>query len=77
MVARIEQQEQPVLEYLASLGLVLNAHVTLEGIAPFGGVVTVRVGEPGSERTQAIGGELADRILIAPLDQEAAPVGAS
>ncbi len=76
-VARIEQQEQPVLEYLASLGLVLNAHVTLEAIAPFGGVVTVRVGEPGSERNQAVGEELADRILIAPLSQGAAAVGTS
>lgn len=71
VVARIEQQEQPLLEYLASLGLILGAPVTLVSIAPFGGVVTVRIGEPGAEHTHAIGGELADRILVTPLDREA------
>ncbi|MBV9282573.1 MAG: metal-dependent transcriptional regulator [Chloroflexi bacterium] len=64
-VARLEQQERPVLEYLASLGLVLNACVTLESIAPFGGVVTVRVGPPGAEVSRAIGQELAEHIHLA------------
>ncbi len=66
-VARIEQQEEPILKYLASLGLILDARVTLESIAPFGGVVTVRVGWPDDERTHVIGGDLAERILVAPL----------
>jgi DtxR family Mn-dependent transcriptional regulator len=64
-VARLEQQERPVLEYLASLGLVLNARVTLESIAPFGGVVTVRVGPPGAAVSRAIGQELAEHIHLA------------
>jgi len=70
MVARIDQQEQPVLEYLASLGLVLNARLTLESIAPFGGVVTLRVGEPGAERSCVVGGDLAEHILISRLPGE-------
>lgn len=65
-IARIEQQDQAVLQYLESLGLVLDARVTLEGIAPFGGVVTVRVAAPGGERRQVLGGELARHILVAP-----------
>jgi DtxR family Mn-dependent transcriptional regulator len=72
-VARIEQQEQAVLQYLASLGFVLNAHVTLEGVAPFGGVVTARVGSPGSEVTHPLGGELAAHILVLPT--QASPEG--
>lgn len=78
MVARIDQQEQPVLEYLASLGLVLNARLTLESIAPFGGVVTLQVGEPGAERSCVVGGELAEHILISRLpgeDTEQSDVG--
>jgi DtxR family Mn-dependent transcriptional regulator len=65
-IARIEQQDGAVLQYLESLGLVLNASVTLEGIAPFGGVVTVVVTTPDGEVSRPIGGELAARILIAP-----------
>jgi DtxR family Mn-dependent transcriptional regulator len=69
-VARIEQQERPVLQYLASLGLVPGAPVTLQGIAPFGGVVTVQVGPPGGAAPHPLGGELAERILVAPAHQE-------
>ncbi|HLJ66344.1 MAG TPA: metal-dependent transcriptional regulator [Chloroflexota bacterium] len=63
-IGRIEQQEQAVLQYLESLGLVLNASVTLEEIAPFGGVVSVRVDGPEGKRRQAIGLELANRIMV-------------
>ncbi|GAC1324035.1 MAG: metal-dependent transcriptional regulator [Chloroflexota bacterium] len=72
-VARIEQQQQPVLQYLASLGLVLNARVTLESIAPFGGVVTLRVGDPREHTMHAIGGELAARILVDSIDPATTP----
>jgi len=65
-IARMEQQEGAVLQYLESLGLVLCAQVTLDGIAPYGGVVTVRVGKPGAGVSQAIGEELATHILIDP-----------
>jgi DtxR family Mn-dependent transcriptional regulator len=75
-VARLEQQEQAVLKYLESLGLVLNAHIKLEDIAPFGGVVTIKVGAAGVEVTRAIGGELAERILVDPRDDETEGEGA-
>jgi DtxR family Mn-dependent transcriptional regulator len=66
IIARIEQQDQAVLQYLGSLGLVPGARVTLHEIAPFGGVVTVRVARPNGEAVQAIGEALANRILIDP-----------
>ena len=69
-IARIEQQDGAVLQYLASLGLVLNARVTLEDIAPFGGVVTVRVATPEGEVSRPIGAELANRIMVAPSTSE-------
>ena len=70
VVARIEQQEAAVLQYLASLGLTLAQTVTLEAVAPFGGVVTVRVG--GAEgAVHALGGDLAKHVLIAPCCDEA------
>jgi hypothetical protein len=40
-------------------------------VAPFGGVVTVRVGAADDGATHALGGELAARILVAPGDYEA------
>ena len=71
-VARIVQQEQPVLQYLSSLGLVPGAHVTVTAVAPFGGVITVRVSDGA---THALGGELAARILVA-RDCDTAPAAA-
>jgi len=65
-IARLEQQDCDVLQYLESLGLVLNARVTLEEIAPFGGVVIVRVATSTGDVSRPIGAELATRILIAP-----------
>lgn len=65
-ISRIEQQDQAVLQYLASLGLVLGARVTLEEIAPFGGVVQIRVESGDGEVRHAIGETLAAHILIGP-----------
>jgi DtxR family transcriptional regulator, Mn-dependent transcriptional regulator len=65
VISRIDQQEGPVLQCLASLGLILEETVTVESIAPFGGVVTVRVGTSGRANVHALGGELARHILIA------------
>ncbi|SRR5579884_398953 len=63
-IARIEQQDEAVLQYLASLGLTLDALVRVVAIAPFGGVVTVEVeGSDGSLR-HAIGEGLAERVLV-------------
>lgn len=63
-IVRIVQQEQPVLQYLRSLALVPGAYITVAAVAPFGGVVTVRVGTE-DDATHALGAELAARILVA------------
>ena len=62
-IARIADQQPGLLQYLGLLGLVPGAAVCLLGVAPYGGVVTLRVGaEPGA--THAIAGELAARVLV-------------
>ena len=66
VVSRIDQQEAPVLQYLESLGLIMGTPVTLVAIAPFGGVVTIRIGADDSATLQAVGGDLAKHILVAP-----------
>lgn len=66
VVSRIDQQEGPVLQYLASLGLVLGETVTLQSVAPFGGVITVCVGAGDTGAVQALGGDLAKHILVTP-----------
>lgn len=66
-ITRIAQQEQPVLRYLQSLGLLPGAHVTVIAVAPFGGVLTVMV-RPEAESasaTHALGAELAAGIMVA------------
>jgi DtxR family Mn-dependent transcriptional regulator len=65
-VARIELQEASVLQYLASLGLTINARVLVEDIAPFGGVRTIRVGAERKATSQAVGEELAKHVLVTP-----------
>jgi DtxR family transcriptional regulator, Mn-dependent transcriptional regulator len=65
VISRIDQQEGPVLQYLESLGLILEETVTVQSVAPFGGVVTVRVGAGAAEAAHALGGDLARHILIA------------
>ena len=65
-VARLEQQEAPVLQYLATLGLHLDARILVEDVAPFGGVRTVCVGGEGEASSHAIGDELAKHILVVP-----------
>ncbi|HEV3311343.1 MAG TPA: metal-dependent transcriptional regulator [Chloroflexota bacterium] len=65
-VARIELQEAAVLQYLASLGLTLDARVLVEDVAPFGGVRTVRIGLERKATCHAIGEELAKHVLVMP-----------
>src|ERR671933_32255 len=61
-VTRIVQQEQPVLQYLQSLGLVPGAHVTVTAVAPYGDVLTVRIGDA----SHAVGGTIAQRVQVRP-----------
>jgi DtxR family Mn-dependent transcriptional regulator len=61
-VTRIVQQEQPVLQYLQSLGLVPGAHVTVTAVAPYADVLMVRIGDT----SHAVGGTIARRVQVRP-----------
>lgn len=69
-VAQITLQEQPVLQYLASLGVRPGVAVTVDAIAPFGGVVTLRVGADSDAASgpHALGETLARNILVTSCD---------
>ncbi len=60
VIARVSEERPDLLRYLASLGLVPEAAVSVQSIAPFGGPHLIRVG--GSE--YAVGREVADRVFI-------------
>jgi Fe2+ transport system protein FeoA len=61
-VTPIAQQEQPVLQYLQSLGLVPGTHVRVTAVAPYGEVLTVRIGDA----SHAVGGTIARRVQVCP-----------
>lgn len=65
VIGRIDQQEPEVLQYLASLDLRPGTPVLVEGIAPFGGVITVKVEGASGPVSRAIGENLACHILVA------------
>lgn len=65
-VARIEQQDAPVLQYIGSLGLTIGAVVTVDQVAPFDGVMTLRVEGKRENDSHAIGRELTQAILVMP-----------
>jgi DtxR family Mn-dependent transcriptional regulator len=66
-VARVEQQDQGVLRYLETIGLVPGAAITLVSANIRVGVVTVHVGpRDGEGGAHTIGQELAGRILVTP-----------
>jgi DtxR family Mn-dependent transcriptional regulator len=69
-VARISDQKAGLLHYLGTLGLVPGAPLTVVGVAPYGGVVSVRLGEDGP--THAIAAELAETILVLPASVDVA-----
>lgn len=60
IVRRVPDRDPALLRYLAGLGLVPDAHVTLVDKAPFGGPVTLDV----AGARQAVGAELAERIRV-------------
>jgi DtxR family Mn-dependent transcriptional regulator len=65
VVKQITLQEQPVLQYLDSLDIRPGSKVMVESIAPFGGVVTLRVERPAGDWTsQPLGETLAGAILV-------------
>jgi DtxR family transcriptional regulator, Mn-dependent transcriptional regulator len=66
-VARITLQDGPVLQYLAGLGIQPGVQVVVEAVAPFGGVVTLRV-VTADPAAHTIGESLARHIMVTPSD---------
>ena len=64
IVAQIDLQESPVLQYLASLGLNLGSAVLVEDVAPFGGVHTLSITTEGQTATHAVGEDLVKHVLL-------------
>jgi DtxR family Mn-dependent transcriptional regulator len=58
-VRRVQEGDGERLRYLAEVGLVPGAKVTVVAHAPFAGPVTVRIGD----RTQIVGREIGDHVL--------------
>mgnify|MGYP000038283757 CR=1 FL=1 len=57
-IARVEEEEPQLLQYLASLGLLPETDIEVKDVAPFGGPLLVKVGD-----TQyALGREVASKI---------------
>lgn len=62
VVRRVSDDDAALLRYLNELALVPGIPVVVESIAPFGGVLTVRVGTGNVARS--IGAEVARQILV-------------
>jgi len=60
IILRVEREEPELLRYLAALGLLPQAKVEVEEVAPLGGPLLIRV---GSSR-YALGRDVAARILV-------------
>jgi DtxR family transcriptional regulator, Mn-dependent transcriptional regulator len=60
VIACITDEQPDLLRYLASLGLLPQTNVTVEGAAPFGGPLLVRVGDA----QYALGREVTDTIHV-------------
>jgi DtxR family Mn-dependent transcriptional regulator len=67
---RVGDRDSAVLRFLGALGLRPGVRFTVIGRQPFRGPVTLRYGEPGHERDQVIGHELASALWCAMLSQE-------
>ena len=68
VISRVPDGDAALLQYLRQLGLVPGARVTVESLAPFGGVVTVRVGRS----VHALGADVAARLRVTPAPGAAA-----
>ena len=60
IVQRVSDDNADLLRYLSSLGLVPGALLTVEAVAPYGGVCTVRIGA----QTHALGDTVTQAILV-------------
>jgi DtxR family Mn-dependent transcriptional regulator len=63
-VARVRDDNPDLLRYLAELGIIPNALLTIAEKAPFDGPLHVRVGDPSENSTHALGKEVTDQIFV-------------
>lgn len=73
IVQRVSDENPDLLRYMASLGLIPGALVTVEAVAPYGGVCTVRIGE----QSHAIGEVVTQAVLVRPAASDAVSGSAS
>jgi DtxR family Mn-dependent transcriptional regulator len=70
-VARVRDDDPALLRYLAQLGVVPGATLTVTGRAPFNGPLHVRVGDTADSPSHALGREVTDKVFVE--GPEAAP----
>ena len=69
VVDRIPEEDQELLEYLVASGIVPGAALEVTEVAPYRGVLTVRVGGRVGGRTAALGLEVSERVRVRNADQ--------
>ena len=68
LILRVNDQDPEKLRYLGQLGLYPETRVELVRRAPFGGPLHIRVGEKPGQVEHMIGPELAEHIIVTPIE---------
>lgn len=68
LILRVSDQDPEKLRYLGQLGLYPETHVQLVERAPFGGPLRIRVGEEPQQVEHMLGAELAEHIIVTPIE---------
>jgi DtxR family Mn-dependent transcriptional regulator len=69
-VARVKDEDPALLRYLAELGIIPSATLTVSERSPFGGTLYVRVGEAPNSPAHALGKEVTDQVYVEVSPQE-------
>jgi DtxR family Mn-dependent transcriptional regulator len=67
-VIRVSDEDAGMLRYLAEMGIVPGVLLTVEGREPFGGPITLRLGDA----TRSVGPELAGHVRVEEVEDPAA-----
>lgn len=68
LILRVSDQDPEKLRYLGQLGLYPETHVQVIERAPFGGPLHIRVGEQSHQVEHMLGAELAEHIIVTPIE---------
>ncbi len=71
VILRVNDQDPEKLRYLGELGLYPNTRIEIVKRAPFGGPISLRIGEGEQQVEYALGAELADHIDVSTPEAEA------